>query len=246
MVIKVLLPDSCTAGRHLPRRRSRPRVSGEPPADVDYRGRADVDAAAGDDRRAAEERARASHAPAAQAPRPRSCRRWLIGRTAPGIGSMERPSATTTGATTYDSANELRLIEFSPARTGSTRDASSTPGGSRSGWSSAPPGRDLDDDVQRPARGRWSPSSVSHRDDGPRRRARGSEAGRDSVNGSCRRETSSARSSRRRLPLFFEDAPEDRRARPRRRANTDEQRQRENQQSAHRAAERQRDAGGVI
>jgi len=37
----------------------------------------------------------------------------LIGRTAPGIGSMERPSADTTGATTYGSANELRLIEFS-------------------------------------------------------------------------------------------------------------------------------------
>jgi hypothetical protein len=37
----------------------------------------------------------------------------LIGRTAPGIGSMERPSATTTGATTYESAHELRLIEFS-------------------------------------------------------------------------------------------------------------------------------------
>jgi hypothetical protein len=37
----------------------------------------------------------------------------LIGRTAPGIGSMERPSATTTGVTTYDSAGELRLIEFS-------------------------------------------------------------------------------------------------------------------------------------
>lgn len=37
----------------------------------------------------------------------------LIGRTAPGIGSMERPSASTTGATSYDSANESRLIEFS-------------------------------------------------------------------------------------------------------------------------------------
>ena len=37
----------------------------------------------------------------------------LIGRTAPGIGSMERPSETSTGATTYASAGELRLIEFS-------------------------------------------------------------------------------------------------------------------------------------
>ena len=103
----------------------------------------------------------------------------LIGRTAPGIGSMERPSATTTGATTYDSANELRLIEFSgPGRVlyavrrrlGADPAAAGVP---------RRQGRDLDDDVQRAARGQWSPPAVSHRDDGPRRRARGSEAGRD-------------------------------------------------------------------
>ena len=76
----------------------------------------------------------------------------LIGRTAPGIGSMERPSATTTGATTYDGAGELRLIEFSGPDGFYTRfvvdagripEAAGTPRRQDEIWT---------DDVQRPAR----------------------------------------------------------------------------------------------
>jgi hypothetical protein len=37
----------------------------------------------------------------------------LIGRTAPGIGSMERPGEGAPTAATYDSAQEMRMIEFS-------------------------------------------------------------------------------------------------------------------------------------
>ncbi|HEX6975524.1 MAG TPA: hypothetical protein VF147_14060 [Vicinamibacterales bacterium] len=37
----------------------------------------------------------------------------LVGRTAPGIGSMERPGVGAPVGAVYESANELRLIEFS-------------------------------------------------------------------------------------------------------------------------------------
>lgn len=37
----------------------------------------------------------------------------LVGRSAPGIGSMERPGEGAPNAATYMSANEMRLIEFS-------------------------------------------------------------------------------------------------------------------------------------
>ena len=37
----------------------------------------------------------------------------LVGRTAPGLGNMERPGAGAPVGAVYDSANEMRLIEFS-------------------------------------------------------------------------------------------------------------------------------------
>ena len=103
----------------------------------------------------------------------------LIGRTAPGLGSMERPGEGAPTAATYDSAQEMRLIEFSGLDGFYMRyvvDAAKLP--LRLEYR-ATKEEILDDHLQRPARGGRAAPSVPHRDHRAGRDPRGPEARRD-------------------------------------------------------------------